>query len=347
MDELYGTVIEAGDCLLMDKLLYMYKGDRVDWTVPSWAKTGDIVFFMHSKTSNSHLTAIRTEFEQRAGSYSDADRLWLKYWINHALDVHRQYGGKIFAIGRVAGKPRRETFHEYEHWASTIYADIDDIFILSDPVDISEFNDVIYVSRQGAITGVFGEQYYELMSRIEAKNSIPKMYRNLNADPLPFSKIDESNWFDVVQRYRCSFFLEKQFRSYCVNYFLKEFGDQKTFYSEARCMKRGKADTFVDNLVKFKGKWLPVEVKLNITLEHNLSGQILQYLNVDSIYVEKERALKRNEIWLDRIMVVDTEGIYIFKDATLKKLLAWQDMGSCEELINALNLKLCGWYSWR
>ena len=49
--------------------------------------------------------------------------------------------------------------NENLHWRSNIYAPIDDIFLLENLVDISEFSIELEVSRQSSITPVFGEKF--------------------------------------------------------------------------------------------------------------------------------------------------------------------------------------------
>ena len=348
LDELYALTRSDDWCPSMDSLLYMERGEPTGWTVPRWAKIGDVVFFMHSKTSNSHLTAIRTELEHRAAEFSGGDFRWLKFWVNHELDVYRLYGGKIFAVGRVIGNPFRDEDEpsEFSHWGSRVYADIDDVQILKQPVDISEFNDFIHVSRQSAITPVFGKEYEQLMGLVCAKNRIPKRFKGLKCDPMPLSRIDDDNWFDVMQRYRRSFFLEQQFRTYCVDYLLKAFSDRKTLHAESRCRKAGHADTFVDNLVMYRSRWLPVEVKLDIDLEKNLEEQLLQYMGVDDVVVEGEKAIPPDDLWSDRVLVVDTEGVYLYYGGELRYLLLWDDAKTLEKALGMLHGRLgivCGW----
>ena len=350
LDELYEITVTNEYIPSMDVVLYMYRGDPVGWTVPRWAKIGDIVFFMHSKTSNSHLTAIRSELNRRASEFGEEEWHRLKFWVNHELDVHRMYGGRVFAIGRVAGKPYKETDgFVHKHWASTIYADIDDIQILKEPVHISEFNDFIYVSRQNAITPVFGKEYEQLMSLIASRNRVPGRFLGLKCDPMPLSRITDRNWFSIMQKHHRSFFLEQQFRTYCVDRFLRVFGDRRTFYAEGRCRKAGCADTFVDNLVMRGSRWLPVEVKLDITLVTDLESQLQQYMNVDKVVVKRgqeSRMLAPESIWNDRVMVVDTEGLYLYHDDELRYLLLWDRMETENEMLETLNRTLsciCEW----
>ena len=343
LEELEETVLDfdsGADCLLPDKILYMDKGETECWTSPRWAKIGDVVFFMFAGSAKSHLTRIRKEFEGRAHKYDEYDRAWLRFWINHGLGLHRFYGGKIFAIGRVTGSPERYDNNEYQHWSSHIYAEIDDIFILDNPVDISEFNDFIMVSRQSAITGVFGKEYERLMEIITSKNKIPKIYRDLVADPLPLSKINETNWFDIMKKYRCSFFLEQQFRTYGVDYFLREFGDQRKFFKEVRCKKQGHADAIVDNLVYYRGRWLPVEVKLSVATEYDLDHQLGKYMFVDRMVAKDsrgDRVFESDVLWNDRVLVVDTNSIYLYFDDELHDICQWDDATNKRQLLDRVN----------
>ena len=342
LDELYYTTIECGSCLLPDLILYM-DYDYTEWTSPRWAKIGDVVFFMLAGSSRTRLTAIRTEFNKRQYEYDEYERNWLRFWINHGLALHKFYGGKIFALGRITGSPfvQKADPDDKQHWKSNIYAAINEIHILDNPISIDEFRDFITISRQSSITGVFGKEYDQLMDLIASKNKIPKSYRGLTASSEPLSKVTEETWFNVLKEHRSSFFLEQQFRTYAVDYFLKEFGDRKTFYKEACCHKAGKASTFVDNLVFYKGKWLPVEVKLNISIEQDLETQLEQYIGVDYITVDNgAKRLDPDRLWSDRILVVDTENIYLYIDHMLHELIAWSDIKTKKKLLSALEEKM-------
>ena len=44
-----------------------------EWTAPKWAKAGDVVFFMHTKTARSRLTALRSELNLKKNTMSQAD----------------------------------------------------------------------------------------------------------------------------------------------------------------------------------------------------------------------------------------------------------------------------------
>ena len=55
----------------------LVSSSSTEWTSPRWAKAGDIVFFMHSKTAKSSITKLRSELMQyrEAVSADDYDRL--------------------------------------------------------------------------------------------------------------------------------------------------------------------------------------------------------------------------------------------------------------------------------
>ena len=115
------------------------------------------------------------------------------------------------------------------------------MFLLEKPIDISEFNSVITVSRQSSITPVFGDQYNFLKSLIFQKNSIIEDYFiNSIAEPVPLARVNDNNWLEVLNRYRRSFFLEIQFRTYYVDRLLILLGDNKTIYRECTCIKKTK-----------------------------------------------------------------------------------------------------------
>ncbi len=40
------------------------------WTVPRWAKKGDIILFFHAKTANSRITRLITELDRKRGTHN-------------------------------------------------------------------------------------------------------------------------------------------------------------------------------------------------------------------------------------------------------------------------------------
>ena len=292
-----------------------YESRGVCWTAPKWCKKGDIVFFMHSKTANAKIRKLRKELLNKRESLSSNYFWTMMNALIRADKLHNTYGGKIFAIGKVSGKIINDpnSNGDTQHWKSSIYAPIDSIFLLEYPIDISEFNTKIMVSRQSSITCVSGDNFEYLKKIILHKNMIVEPYfENAVADPLPLYKISDDNWLAVVNKHRRSFFLEEQFRTYYVNRFLRFLGDNKTFYRECTCKKVGKARTFVDNAIKFHGKYLLVEVKLSVAAERNIIAQLSSYCDLDELWLEKGKKIK-DGMYSDNL-VIDTDRLYLYSN---------------------------------
>lgn len=283
------------------------------WTVPRWAKLGDIVLFMHAKTANSTLTRLRTEVRSLYPPTS-AKAIQFEQVIGEQLAFHKQYGGKIFAVGRVNGKPEKEEVSPIQHFKSNVFCDIDQLFLLEQPVDISEFNDFILISRQSSITPVFGKAYEELKEIISEKNEVLPYFEYSYSTPFPHQLVNRKNWMKLGLEYRNSFALEIQFRQCYVDYLLREIGDQKTIYMECPCYKGTNPATIVDNVIRINKKLLPVEVKLNIMLESNLEEQCEQYCKLDKLVLDKKngRIAKTKDVVDDRVLIIDTYAVYMF-----------------------------------
>lgn len=133
-----------------------------EWTVPSDAEIGNVVFFMCAKSSVDyrHMAAVRREAREAA----DESLLQL---AEEQFDLYNQYAGKIMVVGCVDKKPaKRREDASYPGWS----AEIKNMILLSAPVDISEFKAFLKVSNTNAITKLDDSQYQSLMRLIESKN---------------------------------------------------------------------------------------------------------------------------------------------------------------------------------
>ena len=293
-----------------------------EWTAPKWAKAGDVVFFMHSKTARSSLTALRTELTTKKSDFTASDYNRLLGWLDHALDIHAQYGGKIFAVGRVCGGPEyAETDSLLEsilHWKSRNYSAIDNILILEHPLDISTFRDYIYISRGSATTPLFDKEFSHLRDDIGRENALPAYVMNAVARPIPLRTINKNNWIEVSNDYRRCFILEKQYRQFYVDYLLRDIGDQKRFFTECRCQRADINDSFMDYVISFNGKYLPVEVKLAVSAEPNIIGQVSKYVHNSTVYLADDgsRYITGRDFHDGKVLIIDTEKLYMYDDLT-------------------------------
>ena len=314
--------------------------DKTSWTAPRWCKRGDVVFFMHAKSADAHLKRIRKEIREEEPLLDEYEAYVLNFWIKKGLRLHHMYGGKIYAIAVVTGAPYFEEAPSDDvtlHWSSRIYANMN-VFQLDNPIDISEFRDFITVSRQSAITGVFGKEFDRLMKLITDKNNVPEYFKSCVAASVPLSKISENNYMQLTSEYRHDFFLESQFRSFYVDRFLRDFGDIQSFSKECACNK-GSAPSFVDNLVLLNKKYLPVEVKLCVSIEPNLPGQLKKYMHTKWILTDKKKIMPE-QLYNDVVMVIDTDNIYLYYDTddVLEPIVSLDDIQSKEDIDKLRNI---------
>ena len=289
-----------------------------EWTVPRWAVEGDVVFFFHAKTAIQKITMLETKLKCEKTEYSEEDYQWLWKSLQRARELYKSYGGKIFAIGRVSGRAEYDSQEgdEVLHWASRFYAPIDRIYVLQQPIDISEFSDFLPVSTRGAITPVVGSDFDRLKKIITSKNDIPQYLQESRAIPLPLKRINAKNWLEITQHYRRLFALEIQFRRFYVDYFLKVLGAQKKFYAECECYRQGRRTGIADNAIKIGGKWCFVEVKLNIHAEPHLHNQLQKYCRVEKSVLDKERTVEQEGLWQNSMLVIDTTDFYFYNALT-------------------------------
>lgn len=314
-----------------------YEDRETAWTAPKWCKIGDIVFFMHAKTANSKISKLKNELINNKELYPNSTFWTIMNALTRAKKIHDIYGGKIFAIGKISGNPVYEKMdNENLHWKSNIYAPIDDIFLLENPIDISEFNIEIDVSRQSSITPVFGEKFCFIKNLILNKNRVvEKYFIDSVAEPMPLYRLNDDNWLKIVNCHRRDFFLEAQYRAFYVDRFLKVLGDAKTFYKECGCNKENKSKTFVDNVIKLNGKYLPVEIKLSVSTEKDINSQLASYCNLKQLCLTTDKVVTDN-IYKDNVLVIDTDKIYIYydKEKALREVFELNNIESNNDIVD-------------
>ena len=330
LDELRHFAYNVGHYDVEDIL---HNGDT-EWSMPKWAVPNDIVFFFHAKTAINTIRRLEIQAERD----NPVDRDSLLYWLQKARNLYDKCGGKIFAIGRVLHRPFYDDLADADglHWSGKIFAAIGDIYVLENPVDISEFSDFIYLSRQSAITAVLGSDFERLKEIMLRNNSLPDYVRKSHATPMPLKDINPQNWLAVTRSYRRSFFLEAQFRRYYVDYFLKSVADTKRIFSECNCYRGGLRTGIADNCIRIDGRLCIVEVKLNVSAESKIEIQLEKYCYLDEISLLKDR-VPADRLISDRIMVIDTEKLYFYEaeNDSLCEMLELDDLKETEDLQNA------------
>ena len=288
------------------------------WTVPRSSVVGDVVLFFHAKTAIQWIRKLETIAKSLSPEKHDINLLL--EWLLRARSLYSLYGGKIFAIGRIASRPEREGELDFQHhWSGRIYADVKDLYLLERPVDISEFNSFIFVSRQSAITPLPSKEFEKLKTIIKNKNpSVPTWFLESKIGNNMLSKINHNNFIEITSYYRKRFPLEINFRSYYVDYFLQTLSGNNV-YRECQCYSQKTPLARVDNVFEFAGKKILLEVKLNIALEANLVSQLEQYINAEYICLSNEQNNNITDFEKEFMFVIDVYSVYKY-DVNSKKL---------------------------
>lgn len=316
-----------------DRLLnpeHLIVNSTAQWSVPRWCKRGDIVLFMVTVTSFQAISRVRAEIKRKKDQLSDSDYRLLKYGIMREESIYKNVGGCIFAIGRVAG-PIVKFPGDVR-----VYADIDDITMLEEPIPYDKFKNKVPVSKGGSITPVYSEKYSILKTKITKQNDLPLYVLKSHSAPIREHYINRSNWLDIAKYYRFHYTLEEQFRKAFVDYLLKEISDSRKIYAECYCKKDTGQYGYIDNVVLFNGKYLPVEVKLNVDLETNLIGQVSKYCSLSLLNLDNKQILSKpiENVYSDKVVIIDTYGIYLYDDSKLAytKIYDFFNLSSKEDL---------------
>ena len=273
--------------------------------------------------------------------FDEDEKRLIRHGLELGKEIYSQFGGKIYALGKVSGKPKYMDPDELDHashWKSRIYAYVEDCVLLEQPIALSEFDSFIKLSCGGSITPVYGKEFEMLKATIKSKNPIPKYLENSMAMSIPLSEMNDENWIEIASRYRHQFLYESQFRTFYVDRLLRVLGDRKTFSKECACKKAAQKTSFIDNVILFDGYYLPVEIKLSVASEQNLYGQVEKYCNLTELYLDKD---KKKKVPIDRtynnwVLVIDTYGAYLYssKKHTMKQLLNLDDIKNRRDILS-------------
>ena len=131
---------------------------------------------------------------------------------------------------------------------------------------------------------------------------------------MPLWKINKENWIGLTNEFERRFSSEKQLRTFYLDYLLSAIGDQKRFFTESRCSRPNMTDSFMDYVIRFNGKFLPVEAKLLVNGSESLiKTQVSKYVNNSCIILDnKGRKITGSDCHPDKVLVIDKETIYMY-----------------------------------
>ena len=206
---------------------------------------------------------------------------------------------------------------EVVHYNMNMWAQVEDVFVFDNPIHIKQMSDYITIARQASITPLFGEAYKRLKDAIWEENDIPTYYADSESVAVPLYEINSSNWLKISKAHGRKFRFESQFRSFYVDFLLKAISDNGEIYRECPCMKqRSVHPSYVDNVIVIGGRYLPVEVKINISVEKDLIGQVRKYCNLTKLFLNSNssRLAPIEMVVRDRVLIIDEIAIYIYNN---------------------------------
>lgn len=309
--ELETFMLENG-CYNVEDIINESNSGKVIWTVPRYSCKGDIVLFYHAKTAIQCIRKLETEL--KCLSNKKSTKTEIKDWLDRAINLYEKYGGKIFAIGKVVSTPEYENTDKIYHWSGRIYANISNILLLENPIDILEFKNFLLISRQSAITYLPSNEYKQLKELIIDKNDkLPIWFEKSEIYDKKLADINSDNYLQINMDYRRKYLFEIEFRSYYVDYLLKDMTKGKV-WRECSCCNDGNI-YYIDNCVMIKDIIVLIEVKLNINIEKNISIQLNHYLNSDHIIVNNKKIINFEKRY---ILVIDIYKLYKYDGLTNK-----------------------------
>ena len=329
--------IKENNHLLDPEQILLYSSEV--WSVPRWCKKGDIVLFMITVSSAQNISHVRSEMKKQREYMHQNDYRILNFGVMREESLYGRYGGTIFAVGRVAGNIEKESGDVRS------YARIDDIVILDQPLHYDQFKEKVPVSKGGAITPVYSDKYSFLKDQLLQLYSLPGYVLRSRSEPIREASINKNTWLEVAKNFRFHYTLEEQFRKAFVDYLLKDISDDRKLYAECYCKNKKGQFGFIDNVVFFSGKYLPVEVKLNVDLEADLIGQVSKYCSLSILNLTHDWSLDvpEDKAFSDKVIIIDTFGIYLYDDTVhdyhkiydFFSLSAREDIKTIRDIIDA------------
>lgn len=318
LDELWER-IEYQGCDTITCLSVTKHDDIYEYVAPNWIAEGDIVFFYYAKSSLKTIKRLKNECE----NLNISDDLYthkslLKKTLENAEKIYKMVGGCIITVGQIVGVAEIGESVEHPHFKSKIFAPVTNFLNLEVVIPFEIFSEYIEFKYRGSITPVLGESFEKLKEDILEDNSYIDYLKNAHSVPTPLSGISDSNWLTITKEYRRKFFLEIQFRKYYVDYFLKHFGDYKKFYSECSCYRNGKLTGIADKCIQFNGKYVFIEVKLNIKSVPHIEEQLEKYCEVEIANLTDDKKISKADIVQNYVFLIDINGLYIYSHRTGK-----------------------------
>jgi hypothetical protein len=305
--------IVGGALTDIDLLLLFRPAHGISWTAPRWMTAGDILFFYHTRSGQKN--AARIAHQLRSGALGGRA---IVAAVERANVQAARYARTIFACAEVSGRSTDVPNEEgSQHFRSTIYAPLGAVHVFDEPLPSTEFTRAVTLSTGGTLTPVHGSALTQLKALLATHNQLPVFLRDAVPGAIGFRNVTRENWPTISTRPDRVFLDESQLRAYLLDYLLAEIKDQRTaLLEECECFRAGVATGIADYFVQVHGRWIPVEAKLNVRAERDLSGQVRKYGQIDA-FQPRRGPTPRTRYATQRggtCLVADQAGLYVLVD---------------------------------
>lgn len=293
-------------------------------TSPVDMKSGDILFFYPTKSSEVNLKRLRRNLDDESGrggflrkAFAAARARRFRRSLDEAAKMAEEYSGTVFACGEVVGRPRFESPEngEVRRFESRMFADVGRVHVFDEPLGGDAITDHVGI-RQGAITNLHGKSFMRVKEGLANRGKLPGFLENAApATDEVFGGPEE--WEGVARWEDICFRDEDHMRKVLVDGMLEELKDPDTpVLEECRCEYRGRRKPIADYFVMVGGAWVPVETKRNVLAEPKLLEQVKPYIRAESFEPKLaprkgERFERPKDSRPDVCLVVDFSGVYI------------------------------------
>lgn len=298
-------------------------GEPLSWTAPSGMKSGDVLFFYLTKSSEVNLKRLRRNLDDETSVGGFLRKAFAKHRtrsfrrsLDEAIEMAEEYAGRVFACGEVVGRPAPEAPEPgySPRFESRLFAPVGRVHVFDAPLAYDELSRRVGI-RQGAITALHGKSFTHVKEGLSIRNELPTFLRN--AAPAAHEFAGEGDWEDVARKGELRFLDEDHMRKLLVDPMLEEIKDRESpVFEECRCLYRKKWKGVADYFVEVGGAWLPVETKRNILAEPDITKQIAAYTRAQKF--KPTRGSRKGKVFErpsknrpDVCLVVDYSGVYI------------------------------------
>jgi hypothetical protein len=284
------------------------------WSLPKSAMENHPVWFQVTATSNQNALKLLKEAEA-AGNKTAVRR------IKALLPEIERCAGSVVAVGRVTGRPFRSTPVD-SHFMQAFYAPVGDVTPLDVPVlttsgsQLSSLAVFAHSAAQKTNRLVGGnEQYNKMLADIrKAGNTIPDWATGLDLS------VAKGDWMAVANDLECSWIQESQLAEQFAIPLCRELADSRRVYREVIIRPdtvSGRGRNRADALFVIDETPLPVEFKLDRTLETDLKKQLLQYTG-PAVAIHKMKT--RQKSWRTEhsfVLVIDRRSVDLYENGEL------------------------------